>query len=108
MPTSPATDALTEMPRDTLSDSLPAGVNSLTWTLVRLYDGGQTLAFRYSPGCTQDAGRAQVQETDDYVLVKVVHPPGGVRACSITYTRSLRLRSPLGDRALLHAATGRR
>jgi hypothetical protein len=109
VPTSPATVAVTEVPRDTLTDSLPAGIESLTWTLVRLYDGGQTLALRYSPGCADDAGRAQVEKTGDYVEVKVVHPvQNGGDACLRTYTHSLRLRSPLGDRALVHGPTGRR
>jgi hypothetical protein len=109
VPTSPATVALTETPRDTLTDSLPAGVESLTWKLIRLYDGGQTVALRYSPGCADDAGRAQVEETDTYVLVKVVHPvQTGGDACLRTYTHSVRLRTPLGDQALVHGQTGRR
>ena len=104
-PVSSASDKLVRARREPFSSPLAADRRSLAWRLVELREGGRLLVIDYSPGCEDDRGAVQLEETSEYVLVRVSHPePVSEYNCVQTWRRIVELAQPLGDRQLLHAA----
>lgn len=102
---SSASDKLVRARREPFADQLRVDRRSLGWQLVELREGGRQLVIDYSPGCEEDRGAVQVQETGTHVLVRVSHPePVSEYSCVLTWRRIVELAQPLGDRQLLHAA----
>lgn len=101
---SSASDRLVRARRAAFASQLAAGQRSLSWRLVELREGGRLLVIDYSPGCEDDRGTVQIEETSTYALVRVSHPEAiSEYGCVLTWRRIVELSQPLGDRQLLHA-----
>ena len=104
-PMSSSSEKLVRARREPFSSQLAADRRSLAWRLVELREEGRLLVIDYSPGCEDDRGAVQLEETSEYVLVRVSHPePVSEYSCVQTWRRVVELAEPLGDRQLLHAS----
>ena len=104
-PMSTSSEKLVRARPEPFSSQLEADQRSLAWRLVELREEGRLLVIDYSPGCEDDRGAVQLEETSEYVLVRVSHPePFSKYSCVQTWRRIVELAKPLGDRQLLHAS----